>query len=200
VLAGLRHERAIVVGQDVGALVALAFAARHPTLVERLVLVNPPDPSDLPPAPVRAMQRAATRLALSAVGSQLAATALLAPLLLDASGEPARLPTATVARYLAPWVGAGGVEQLQLLARTLEQDSIPLSALSDVETPTLVVRGTADRSVSPTVATALVSALPVARLVTIDGAGQLVAEDTPDRLSMLLMEPMLASAVSTDGA
>jgi pimeloyl-ACP methyl ester carboxylesterase len=194
VMAALRVERAIVVGQDVGALVALAFAARHPTLAEQLVLLNPPDPSDLPPAPVRLMQRSAARVALSTVGHQLGATALIAALLADATGDPAQLPQRDMARYLAPWVGAGGVEQLLVLARTLEQESVPLASLASIETPTLIVRGTADRSVPPTIAAALAGTLPNARLETIVGAGRLLASDVPERLSALIHAPVELSA------
>lgn len=197
VLAALRLERACVVGQDVGALVALALAARHPTLVAQLVLVNPPDPSDLPPAPVRLMQRSAARVALSTVGHQLGATALIAALLADASGDPAKLSQRDMARYLAPWVGAGGVEQLLVLARTLEQESLPLASLASIEAPTLIVRGTADRSVSPTIATAMAATLPNARLETIVGAGRLLASDVPDRLSALVREQLELSTLPT---
>lgn len=194
VLAALRIDQATVVGQDVGALVALALAARHPTLVPRLVLVNPPDPSDLPPAPVRQMQRAAARVALSTVGHQLGATALLSALLADGTADPAQLSPHAMARYLAPWVGAGGVEQLLVLARTLEQESVPLASLASIETPTLVIRGTADRSVAPTIAAALAGTLPNARLESIVGAGRLLAVDVPDRLCALIREPIELSA------
>jgi len=194
VLAALRIQRATVVGQDVGALVALALAARHPTLVDQLVLVNPPDPSDLPPAPVRLMQRTAARVALSTVGHQLGATALLAALLADATSDPAQLPQRDMARYLAPWVGVGGTEQLLVLARTLEQESVPLASLASIETPTLIVRGTADRSVAPTIAAALAGTLPNARLETFVGAGRLLASDVPERLSALLRDRIEVSA------
>jgi 3-oxoadipate enol-lactonase len=200
VLAALRLERATVVGQDVGALVALAMAARHPSIVEQLVLMNPPDPSDLPPAPVRLMQRSAARVAISTVGHQLGATALIAAVLADATGDPAQLPQQDMARYLAPWVGAGGVEQLLVLARTLEQESVPLASLASIDTPTLVVRGTADRSVAPTIAPALAGTLPNARLETIVGAGRLLANDVPDRLGELLRERIEHAAFPASSA
>ena len=182
-LAALRIPQAVVVGQDVGGLVALALAARHPDRVSQLVLVNPPDVSDLPPAPVRAMQRAATRVALGPGGGHLAAAALLAPLLADATTAEPRLSRAATARYLAPWVGDGGVEQLLLLARTLETDSVPLEALAAVETPTLIVRADGDRSVPPTVSVALARAMPHANVVTLRGVGRLLAEEAPELLA-----------------
>jgi pimeloyl-ACP methyl ester carboxylesterase len=186
VLAALRLERATVVGQDVGGLVALALAARHPALVERLVLVNVPDPSALPPEPVRAMQRAAARTAISGTGQPLGAAALLAPLLVD-SAEPGDVPAATLARYLAPWVGAEGVEQLQRLARVLEDESIPLDSLADVPCPALVVRGTRDRSVRPTVAAAVAGALPAGQVELVEEGGRLLAEERPEEFAQLVL-------------
>ncbi len=195
-LAALRVPRAVVVGQDVGALVGLAMAARHPARVVRLALVNPPDLSDLPPAPVRAMQKAAARLTLAGSGGRLGAAALIAPLLSDAVSDPAQLPTASVARYLAPWVGEGGVEQLRLLARTLETDSVPVEALAAIETEALVIRAERDRSVPGTVARALVSALPNARLFTMPDHGRILADEAPDALAETLLAFMQASTLS----
>ncbi len=189
-LSALRIGRAVVVGQDVGGLVALALAARHPDRVEQLVLVNPPDLADLPPVPVRAMQRASKRLAIGASGSHLAAAALLAPLLADAVMDPAQLPPSAMARYLAPWVGRGGVEHLLMLARTLEGDSVRMDALVAVETPTLVLRADGDRTVQPTVAVALARALPNARVRTLHGVGRILAEDAPDTLTRVLLEEL----------
>ena len=192
-MAALRVPRAVVVGQDVGALVGLAMAARHPSRVLRLALVNPPDLSELPPAPVRAMQKAAARLPLSSSGGRLGAAALMAPLLSDAVSDPAQLPTAAVARYLAPWVGEGGVEQLRLLARTLETDSVPVEALAAIETETLVIRSERDRSVPGTVARSLVSTLPNARLLTMPGHGRLLADEAPESLAETLLAFMQTS-------
>lgn len=189
-LASLRIGRATVVGQDVGGLVGLALAARHPERVEQLVLINPPDVADLPPIPVRAMQRAAARMPIGANSGHLGAAALLAPLLADAITNPAGLPPSAIARYLAPWVGRGGVEQLLLLARTLEGDSVPLNALAAIETPTLVLRSDGDRTVPPTVAAGLARALPQGRVRTLHALGRVLAEDAPDALSRLLLETL----------
>ncbi len=196
VLAALRVPHAVVVGQDVGSLVGLALASRHPRRVEQLALVNPPDLSDLPPAPVRAMQRAAARLGLGVAGGRLGAAALLALLLEGATAGTDELPPAAVARYLASWVGPGGVEQLLVLARTLEADSVPLDALATIDTDTLILRADRDRTVSPTVSAALARALPNARLMTLVGTGRLPAEDAPDRLLRALLDWMPATPVA----
>jgi pimeloyl-ACP methyl ester carboxylesterase len=187
-LAALRIAEAVVVGQDVGGLVALALASRHPTRVSRLVLVNPPDLEALPPVPVRAMQRAASRLALGAGRGLLGAAALLSPLLADGVTDAAQLPPASMARYLAPWVGAGGVEQLQQLARDLEEGGgLTADDLALIETPTVIIRADGDRTVAPTVAVGLARSLPNARLLTMHGVGRLLAEDAPTSLAEALL-------------
>jgi len=189
-LAALRIGRAIVVGQDVGGLVGLALASRFPARVAKLVLLNPPDLTDLPPAPVRMMQKTASRLALGVSSSRLDAAALISTLLTDAVADPAGLPPSALARYLAPWAGPGGVEQLQVLARALESDHVSLEALSGVSTPTLIVRGAHDRSVPPTVALALASALPNATLTIVPTMARLLADDAPDALARILLDWM----------
>jgi len=187
-LSALRIGRAVVVGQDVGALVGLALASRHPARVAKLVMLNPPDLTDLPPAPVRVMQKAASRLALGVSSSRLGAAALISALLADAIADPAGLPASALARYLAPWAGPGGVEQLQILARALESDHVSLDALSGVTTPTLIVRGAQDRTVPPTVAVALSRALPLATLTTMPTSARLLADDAPDALTGILLD------------
>jgi pimeloyl-ACP methyl ester carboxylesterase len=189
-LSALRIGRAVVVGQDVGAVVGLALASRHPARVARLVMLNPPDLTDLPPAPVRVMQKAASRLALGVSSSRLGAAALISALLTDAIADPAGLPPSALARYLAPWAGPGGVEQLQVLARALEGDHVSLEALSGITTPTLIVRGALDRSVPPTVAVALARALPQATLTTMPTSARVLAEDAPEALTKVLLDWM----------
>ena len=205
VLAALRLEAtcpepAVVIGQDVGALVALALAVRHPEVVSHLVLVNPPDPAALPPAPVAAMLRAASRVSLAAAGQTLGAAALLAPLLEDATSDPAGLPREAMARFLAPWVGAGGVEQLLVLARELEREELSLETFREVSTPTLVLRGTADRSVSPTVSAAFAGTLPHATLESLPGAGRLLAADQPDGLTTRVVRWLQGAAFPVEHA
>ncbi len=192
-LSALRVRQATIVGQDVGGLVGLALASRHPERVHRLAILNPPDITNLPSAPVRAMQRAAARLAIGASSARLGAAALLGAVLSDAVADPAGLPASAMARYLAPWAGSGGVEQLQLLARTLEGDGVELDALDHVRTPTLVLRTDGDRTVPAAVSTALSAALRGAELRTMVGVGRLIAEDAPDTLARTLLEWMNAA-------
>lgn len=187
-LTALRLPKAIVVGQDIGALVALQLASRRVERVERLVLVSPSDPSDLPGPSIRALQRASARIALGA-NSLFGAGPLLATLLRESVSDPSHMPDLLVARYLAPFVGGEGVSHLLMLARSLELEDEDALALSRVAAPVLLVRGALDKTSDPDLLTRLSAELgrkDLARVESVGGAGQLVAEDAPAALAALI--------------
>ena len=189
-LTALRMPRAVVVGQDIGALVALQLAARRPERVERLALVSPADPADLPGAAIRGVQRASARVVLGA-NSLFGAAPLLTPLLQEAVLAPANMPDLLVARYLAPYVGSDGVSHLLTLARSLELEDEGAVSLGDIKAPTLTIRGAEDGSGAAALAARLIAALEHASSVreeTVVGSGRLIAEDAPLQLAALLAE------------
>ncbi|MEP6766343.1 MAG: alpha/beta fold hydrolase [Gemmatimonadaceae bacterium] len=189
-LTALRLPKAVVVGQDVGALVALQLAERRSQRVDRLVLINPPDPSDLPGPAVRALQRASARIALGAHGL-FGAGPLLTPMLRDSVADEATMTDVLAARYLAPFVGSEGVDHLLMLARSLEFEDGEELNLPFVHTPTLLLHGLRDPSVDATMMGSLASRLSGVRnlrMHAFQNAGRLVAEDAPDELSAIIAE------------
>lgn len=189
-LTALRLPKAIIVGQDVGALVALQLAVRRPERVERLVLVNPSDPADLPGAPVRALQRASARVAMGA-NSLFGAAPLLTPLLRESVADPANMSELLMARYLAPYLGSEGVSHLLLLARSLEVEDDDGLNLGRVQAPVLLVHGVSDPAIDATLVARLLaelSATAAIRLETMHGVGRLVAEDAPAELAALIRD------------
>jgi pimeloyl-ACP methyl ester carboxylesterase len=187
-LTALRLPKAIIVGQDIGALVALQLAARRPERVDRVVLVSPADHTELPGPSVRALQRASARVALGA-NSLFGAEPLLAPLLRESVAVPAHMPDLLVARYLAPFIGSDGVSHLLMLARSLELEESETLPLSQVTAPAMIVQGASDISTSAELAVRLVADLDRVtgvRHETVAGAGQLVAEDAPGALAALI--------------
>ncbi|MCU0633988.1 MAG: alpha/beta hydrolase [Gemmatimonadaceae bacterium] len=187
-LTALRVSRAIVVGIDLGALVAIDLAARFPERVARLVLVSPSDPDDLPPAEVRALQRSAARLAVRLDPGLFGALAVLEPFLADAAASPERIPRRLAARYAAPYVGRDGLQHLLLLARALETAPDEPLAIERVRAPVTVVRGSADRLCTAEAAEQLARRFAHAELATIEGAGRLIPEEAPGPLAALLLE------------
>ncbi|MEP6779286.1 MAG: alpha/beta fold hydrolase [Gemmatimonadaceae bacterium] len=189
-LTALRLPKAVIVGQDVGALVALQLAARRPERVDRLVLINPPNPADLPGSTVRALQRASARIALGAHGL-FGAGPLLTPMLRESVADEAVMTDVLAARYLAPFVGSEGVDHLLMLARSLEIEEGDEIQLNAVRAPTLLLHGLRDDSIDATMMGSLASTLSGVRnlrMHAFESAGRLVAEDAPNELAALIAE------------
>jgi len=148
------------------------------------------------------MQRVAERFPEGLPDNQLAACALVAALLEDATADPVQLPSATAARYLAPWLAEGGAAQLCVMAKSLTQDSVPEATLAAVVAPTLVIRSEGDHSVSGAVSQALTNALPNAVLRSFPRYGRLLGNDAPDTLARTLLDWMqrAAETVATEQA
>ena len=189
-MTALRVARAVVVGIDLGAAVALALAAERPERVLRLVLVNPPDLDELPGEDVRTLQRNTARFALRASRDILGVAPLLTPLLEGSVADPDHMPPRLVARYLAPYVGADGVSHLLALARSVQPDDVEAIDLAGIHMPTMVVWGEADRWADSSIADRMAATLPVARLERLPDVGRLVPEEAPERMAELIdVEP-----------
>lgn len=187
VLTAQRAPRATIVGCDLGALVALRLAASHPDRVERLVLVSPPDIDDIPGEDVKLFQRAVRRAPLRQQRGVLGATPLLRPLLEASVAEPQAMPDGLIARYLAPFVGRDGVEQLHTIVRSIRGQDLHEEELRSIAAPTLIVAGERDRWLDLKTAERLAGTIPEARLARIPGAGRLIPEEAPEELTELIL-------------
>jgi pimeloyl-ACP methyl ester carboxylesterase len=148
---------ATLVGVSFGCQVAVDLAARHPELVERLVLVGPMiDPDGRSPL------RLATRWARGAHRS-----------------SPLRAPTA-----LHDLLDAGPFRTARTLKQALDdpiEDELP-----DVEAPTLVVRGIHDPLIPLSWAERVAELLPNGELASLARAGHTVGPRTADSLAHLI--------------
>lgn len=127
-LLALRAAPGVVVGVGLGALVALLLAQRAPDRVQRLVLVDPLDPDDLPGPAVRQLQRSTVTAALSS-HSLFGARPLLEPLLARSMPDGQPLSDLALARHLAPFVGPDGAARLLQLAGAISLDDESRDAL-----------------------------------------------------------------------
>ena len=187
-LTALRVGSAHVVGVDLGAAVALRLAAVHPERVDGLVLVNPLTPEDCPGRDVDALKWRTARFAFRLARSLLGASPVMQELLESMVADPARVPPRLVARYLAPYVGRDGVTHLLALARAIDSNDLEELELQFLETPTLVVRGSADTLVDADTVQRLAEVIPGARYEELPGVGRLVPEEDPERLTTLILE------------
>ena len=194
-LTAVRVAKATVVGLDLGAAVALRLAASHPDRVERLVLVNPVASDAMPPEDVKSLQRNTARFAFRVSSGVLGAAPLLRDLLQKSVSDPAKMPEPLVARFLAPYVGRHGLDQLLKTARFVDREDVDEINLRALPHPTLVIRGEKDPWVGPEVSEQLSNTIGGSRLVRIAAASRLVPEDVPEVFTNLLLDFIGARAV-----
>lgn len=194
-LTAVRVAKATIVGLDLGAAVALRLAASHPDRVERLVLVNPVASDAMPPEDVKSLQRNTARFAFRVSSGVLGAAPLLRDLLQKSVSDPSRMPEPLVARFLAPYVGKHGLDQLLKTARYVDREDVDEINLRALPHPTLVIRGEKDPWVGPEVSEELNNTIGGSRLVRIAAASRLVPEDVPEVFTNLLLDFIGARAV-----
>ena len=105
------------------------------------------------------------------------------------------MPDKLVARYLAPYVGAEGLNHLLLLARSIDGEDMEDAELASIPHPTLIAWGEEDPWVPRDFPDRLSEAIPASRLVRLPGVGRLVPEESPDSLLNLLLEFIGAAAM-----
>lgn len=187
-LTALRVSRATVVGLDLGAAIALRFAALQPDRVEKLVLVNPIAFDSVPADDIKSLQRNTARFAFQVSRGVMGAAPLMRDLLQRGVADAAKMPETLVARYMAPFVGADGVDHLLRISRFVNAEDLEEIDLRALPHPTLVVWGDRDQWASPKVGDQLADTIGGSRLVHLPNAGRLVPEDAPDALSQLLLD------------
>ena len=188
-LTALRLGQVTLVGQDMGALVALLLAAQRPERAVKLALLEPLDPDDLPGPAIRSLQRTSALSALTA-NTLFGARPLLEPLLRDAVADPAHMPDLLVARYLAPFVGSAGAAQLLQRASAVTLSNDERQRLGDVRGEILLWAGAraADDDLAARIAQwRRVLPLASVRPITVRPCGGLVAEDAPTALVSALL-------------
>ena len=168
-LDGLGIARATVGGLSMGGYVALAFAARHPARLERLILADTRAAADSDKA------RASRADALALVekeGVPALVERQLAGLLSENASEAMRDQVRELCRQGAAGVCAG--------IRALRDRPDRQGELPGIGCPTLVISGALDTLSPPAEMATLAAALPQARLVGIPGAGHLSNLEQPD--------------------
>jgi pimeloyl-ACP methyl ester carboxylesterase len=194
-LTALRLPKATVVGLDLGGAVALRLAASRPERVERLLLVNPIALNEVPAGDVTSLQRNTARFAFRSSRGILGAAPILGEVLRESVADEAKMPDKLVARYLAPFVGAEGLNHLLLLARSIDDEDMEDCELGSLPQPTLIVWGDKDPWVPADFPQKLSDTIPGSRLVRLPGVGRLVPEEAPAELLNLLLEFIGAAAL-----
>jgi pimeloyl-ACP methyl ester carboxylesterase len=189
----LGHERATVVGNSMGGLIAAELAACFPARVERLVLVSPAGISTyanrLTTRTMPAIRRLEQVLALGAAwtashSDSLATRPRMRELMLKGViAHPSRLEGPLAAEQIR---GAGTSGFLEALERIVEYDLRP--RLAQIQCPTLVVWGTKDRLISVRDAPVFAEAIPGARKVVYEDTGHMAMLERPREFNALLAD------------
>jgi pimeloyl-ACP methyl ester carboxylesterase len=187
-MTALRVSKATVVGLDLGAAVALRFAAAQPDRVDKLILVNPIAFDSVPADDVKTLQKNTARFAFRVSRGVMGAAPLLRELLQKSVADPANMPEQLVARYLAPYVGKDGVDHLLRVSRFVDKDDLDEVDFRALPHPTLVVWGDRDPWASSDVGEQLAQTIGGSKLVHLPAAGRLVPEDASETLSNLVLD------------
>jgi pimeloyl-ACP methyl ester carboxylesterase len=192
-LEQLGLERAAVVGNSMGGLIAAELAASFPERVERLVLVSPAGLSTYAnrlttramPVVRRLQQVLALGAAWTASNSDSIATRprMRELALKGVVAHPSRLPAPLAAEQIR---GAGTDGFMGALEAILEfdlADRLPL-----IKCPALIVWGTKDRLITVRDADRFAELIPGARKVVYEDTGHMAMLEQPERFNPLLRE------------
>jgi 3-oxoadipate enol-lactonase len=180
--AGLLDGAAAVVGCSFGGRVALELAGAKPDLVSRLVLVAPGLAST--EWSEKAQAGFAEEEALIESGDLTGAAEQQARMWLspESSADVRELTVAMTVRSYDQQLPFDGA------VRSVWPEPSAETRLAELDVPTLLVVGDADRPEMLALAEGLVGKLPSARLETIAGAGHLPSLERPDELNRLLLD------------
>jgi pimeloyl-ACP methyl ester carboxylesterase len=178
-------EKAVWVGNSMGAAISLAAAVRHPERVSALALISPAAYRDMLPV----WAGLTTRVPGAPLAVRFGALPLTAGALLYTFVDPRRLDprhVATYARYL--W-GRGGAVALKAATQALYSSDLErlTPRYSEIRCPALLLHGTRDRILPKTGTHWLSRDLPSARVEWLEGLGHFPQEEAPERVATPLL-------------
>ena len=182
VLERMGVTKADVLGQDLGALVAIDLAAST-ARVDRLMLVSPLCFA----APLPVFERISS---IPGVGRAFFVRLFRKPelrwYLRKSLAVPESLDETALCVYWDHLGRAGGREAAWAMLMQLDRLEYMRDRLPNVPCETLVVWGDDDRFVSLSAAERVVTLAPHARLETVEGCGHAISEERPDALAELV--------------
>ncbi|MFO1027510.1 MAG: alpha/beta fold hydrolase [Acetobacteraceae bacterium] len=172
----LAIRRAVFVGNSLGAKFAWMFAADHPALVSKLVLISP----DGFASAGFEYEKKPDIPALAHVLPYTLPRILLRANLALAYGDPKRLSDATLDRYRDLMLAPGNRQAL--LDRTAQLWLVPPEPmLRRIQVPTLLVWGEKDKLIPFATARDYLAVMPQARLLAFGDLGHVPQEEAPER-------------------
>lgn len=179
-------EKAHVYGASMGGLIAQEMALSHPERVASLILAC----TGAKPAVVEPPRR---RLRLFSVTPGPLLPRLLGRQLYGANPDPEKVREDRRVLNRMRVTKAGLHGQSHAVARHVSADRV-----GGLAVPTLVLHGTADRTVPYEAGRLLAAAIPGAHLVTLEGAGHGYMTDATDEANQAVVDFLAASAPVSD--
>lgn len=180
----LGRERAVLVGNSSGAVIALEAARRAPERIAGVVLINPMVGLDRPTLPQwLAELPQMERLSLLAARWLGESTALLYRSYYDEDAiTPEREALMLRQTEIAGWDRAWG----QLIHRSLSDALAVRGPLEAIETPVQILIGTEDEVIDPAVSRRVAERLPHAERTEIEACGHVPQEECPEEVAAAL--------------
>jgi pimeloyl-ACP methyl ester carboxylesterase len=175
-------ERAAVVAQSMGGRIALELARRH--RVTRLALFGPVGFGEVSPA--RDLAPFLPHIPGS-LATMLVPRELVELVQRRVYGKIGWFTERDIDEYWAPTQFPPVVQASMQMLREFDWSPLVADSLALIATPTIVVFGTLDHTVTPVNAEQLVKALPHGSLEWIEGGGHVVMEEVPDTVNRLLL-------------
>ncbi|MFP4130366.1 MAG: alpha/beta fold hydrolase [Halorhodospira sp.] len=182
----LGRERAVLVGNSSGAVIALEAARRAPERVAGVVLINPMVGLERPTFPAwLAGLPQVERLSLLAARWLGDSTALLERSYHDPEAiTPEREAQMRRATQMAGWDRAWG----QLIQRSVSEALAVRGPIEAIDTPAQVIVGTADEVIPPADSRHVAEVLPNAELAEIEACGHVPQEECPAEVAAAIAQ------------
>jgi pimeloyl-ACP methyl ester carboxylesterase len=183
----LGHDRAVVVGHDIGGMAAVHLAALAPERIHALVLVATPLHADAWPPPIAlpltlpvAARAYAAALHVGGEPTRRLVAALVGP-----TGTGAPPPEPELSAYIAALNAPDGPRGLRDVAASVDAPAATaaLAMLTTAPPPTLVLWGEEDTRLTTAYGARVASELPGAVWVPVAGAGHLLPTERPERVA-----------------
>jgi pimeloyl-ACP methyl ester carboxylesterase len=187
-------ERAAIVGHDWGGIVAWSFAMRHPSLLERLVILNAPHPAVMSRGLLNPLQWLRSSYVLFFQLPWLPEAlleagdfALLRRLFRSDPRRPRAYTGEDIERYVEAWRQPGALTAALNYYRALVQrPSNGGGVLRRIEQPVLVIWGEQDQALGPELAEPERTWVPNLQIERFPDASHWVQADRPEQVNALL--------------
>ncbi len=178
-LDSLKLQQVVIAGNSLGGEVAWRTAVMAPQRVAGLVLVDAVGPRFTPQAVPLAFQLARVPV-LGRLGEFALSKGLVAEGLHSVYGDPARVTDALIDRHYELALREGNRRALGLRVRQMVNGEHE-ERINTVSTPTLLLWGSRDRLVPPSVGQDFARRIAGSQLVVLEGLGHVPQEEDPAR-------------------